>query len=120
MDNSASQGYSVWTRKAGKNTQDYVFLLSYTETEKFLKNKPALPTEYALHRGALTDKNHKTDGHPLSQWWLRSPGKETNWSIIIGPDGSVHNHYVDFQDCVVRPAVWVKQESIISSDKKSD
>ncbi len=123
VDNSSSQGYSVWSTSGGNNTQDKIFLLSYAEANQYLdvtnfNNKSmksrVAPTAYAKKQGAVTSDNNynKTaDGDESGWWWLRSPGNFQNYAADVYYDGSLHYGIVYYDSACVRPALWVDLES---------
>ncbi|MBE5790166.1 MAG: hypothetical protein E7325_11085 [Clostridiales bacterium] len=124
VDNSQSQGYSNYDTNGGNNTQDYLFLLSYAEANKYLdvtrgdgnntKSRVA-PTAYAKAQGVFTIVNNKTaDGEAAGWWWLRSPGRRQDCAANVSNIGSLNNGYgVDYEYAVVRPAFWLNLESDI-------
>ena len=134
VDNSDSQGFD-WTildgvtekTTGGNNTQDYIFLLSYAEANKYLgvqsyeeegadqnlKSRVA-PTVYAIANGAFTWDDYLTaDGKPAGWWWLRSPGDYPYSATDVFRDGSLNCGDVDHGSDVVRPAFWINLESDI-------
>ena len=80
----------------GANTQDYVFLLSYTELERYI----------AAHSEVRT----ATD----SLWWLRTPGNAHDWTMVVWVDDG--NADVSGSSVVssrtVRPALWVEIDAL--------
>ena len=123
VDNSQKQGYSKWETNGGNNTQDYLFLLSYEEANKYLdvtrddKNNTkarVAPTAYAKAQGAYANDSNKTaDGEAAGWWWLRSPGNNQTYAADVGSGGSLYSNGVDRGDAVVRPAFWLNLESDI-------
>jgi co-chaperonin GroES (HSP10) len=81
----------------GNDTQDYVFLLSIDEAERYFSSYSA--------RVAYYDER-------TCWWWLRSPGRYVNFAAFVGDDGGVYtngafvNHV--YYDRGVRPALWVE------------
>lgn len=94
--------------RAGKNTEDYVFLLSASEAEKFLSKDEmkTSPTEYAAAQGAYTNENGDC------AWWLRSPGINDNGPAYYSSQGDIGTRaHAASEDIIgVRPAIWVKAE----------
>ena len=120
VDNSSTQGYNKWNTSGGNNTQDKVFLLSYTEANQYLgvtdnsynMESRVSPTAYALKQGAWTSSIGKTaDGTDAGWWWLRSPGSYQSNAAHVGPDGSLSYNSVRYDDGCVRPALWIDLES---------
>lgn len=91
--------------KPGNSTQDRVFLLSITETDRLLDSDTAAckPTVYASDRGAFVADNGNTE------WWLRSPGYYQGGAALVEIDGSIFYYGSDGNhDCIaVRPAMWI-------------
>ena len=125
VDNSSSQGYSRWSTSGGHNTQDWVFLLSYAEVNKYLgvtyddsKNTKSrvAPTAYAIKQGASTSSSssHKiADGVAAGWWWLRSSGNSQSSAAYVSYGGSLSSDYVSYDYVCVRPALWINLESDI-------
>lgn len=127
VDNSQSQGSSSWSTNGGRNTQDKVFLLSYTEAKRYYgvtwgngstnKKSRVAPTAYAARQGTFgvfLEKGCKTtDGSKAGAWWLRSPGGEQNSAALVNNDGTLKCTDVSYDNIVVRPALWVNLEAEI-------
>ena len=126
VDNSDAQGHSGWSRYGEKNTQDKIFLLSYTEANRYLgvkfydddasdiknTNSRVAPTEYAIENGAETIDEYKTaDGRLTGWWWLRSPGGYQDCAANVYGDGHLSYTYVYADGTCVRPAFWLNLES---------
>ena len=121
VDNSKSQGYSGWNTDGGNNTQDRVFLLSYTEANSYLNvtygdseniNSRVAPTAYAIAKGAYASAADKTeDSKAAGGWWLRSPGSHQGSAAIVFTFGSLNYKLVSHRSNVVRPAFWLDLES---------
>ena len=121
VDNSKEQGNPAWTSRAGANTWDYIFLLSYAEAKTLLSDeeRSCKPTDYAVENGV----NQNADGY--SWWWLRSAGFNSSWfnsskgtimhnfAGIVGSSGSLGNHNYEYnKQGGLRPALWVDQEKL--------
>ena len=119
VDNSSSQGYNEWKdlwRTSvwnGNSTQDRVFLLSYAEANKYLNvtyedhdntKSRAVPTAYAIQKGAITYSG-------TGKWWLRSSGSLDGYAAEVKYDGSLYDSRVTIETNCVRPALWVKFDS---------
>ena len=90
---------------AGQATQDYVFLLSISEAEKYFDSngdRIAEATDYALLQGIVLTK-----GHPW--WWLRTPGLDTDHAAAVSYSGGMYRSgdRVSRTDWGVRPCVWI-------------
>lgn len=128
VDNNDSQGYNGWSTYAGNSTQDRIFLLSYTEANKYFgvqyysyysasnsderMNSRVAPTAYAIAQGAYTSSNYKTaNGASAGWWWMRSPGNNQNSAASVLHDGSLSSRDVDLTSGAVRPVLWIDLES---------
>lgn len=89
----------------GNSTQDKVFLLSITETNKYFSSSIEMEckaTDYAVANGV--DESY--GGH----WWLRSPGssRQDCAAFVYGSVGIVEfGNSVYCSDFAVRPAMWI-------------
>ena len=122
MDNSDTQGYSGWDTTGGNDTQDYVFLLSCAEANRYMNVTPEdgnnmlsrmTPTSYAVYHneGASASRQELTaDGGVTGRWWLRSPGHGQNFAAYVDNNGSLTDDYVDWEKYSVRPVMWVSLE----------
>lgn len=109
VDNSKAQGNAIWQTESGNHTNDYVFLLSYSETEKYFHTHSARvcsPTSYAQMMGADTRElpGITTDA---GWWWLRSPGEKRNHASFVNFDGTRYTNMVSNSYLCVRPAMWI-------------
>ena len=96
----------------GKDTFDKVFILSIAEANTYFdstKARQSLPTAYAKAQGAYEGK---CGGK--SPWWLRSPGDDSYFAAYINDDGHLRDagNFVSKERITVRPALWIKLESI--------
>ena len=106
VDNGPDQGYPEWAGvSGGKDTEDYLFLLSYREAfSLYFETDEARrcgPTQVA--RAEM--ENSEPAGACV--WWLRSPGKEPGRAACVWTSGA--RRYLSFNaaDVCVRPALWV-------------
>jgi len=85
----------------GNTTRDKIFLLSLAEARKYFSSNGDRVAKYKSNS---------------SWWWLRSPGGRQVHAADVGTDGSVHDlgHTVIADDNGVRPALWLKLESVIA------
>lgn len=105
--------------KGGKATKDRVFLLSIDEANEYFekdKMRTAVITKYAIKRiskeSGRSEKQVKADWFMRTEnmgYWLRSPGKDSNYAGSVENDGTVYydSYSVDNMFGGVRPAVWV-------------
>ena len=106
VDNSASQCCRGWLTYGGYDTEDRIFLLSYTETWTYLSSDSArecLPTKYALAQGAY----EAGDSDNCWWWWLRSPGFSQYYAAAVRANGSLNDYAVNRDGGSLRPALWV-------------
>ena len=122
-----NKGHSIWTTSGGKNTWDYIFLLSTDEARKYFDSEKSRVTEatpYAEKKGVATIsylKENKynewkekirqwdADGVPDSscRWWLRSPGSNQKLAVYVSHGGYVRDGGKDvngIQNASIRPA----------------
>lgn len=99
----------------GKTTQDKVFLLSYTEANKYFTSdyaRQCKPTVYAFAKSNIRENE---DGY--CWWWLRTPGFDSDSVVCVGHDGCIfepgnHAGYTEewhdvLEPIAVRPALWI-------------
>ena len=92
----------------GPDTTDKVFLLSVDEANHYFKTseeKMCKPTAFAIARGSYADEK---SGNCI--WWLRTPGANSLGSSFVSIEGDINmgGYLIDYRDCSVRPAMWVK------------
>lgn len=83
VDNSPAQGYSRYSGAGGNDTEDRVYLLSYSEMWKYFNNeysRQPVPTVWA--------SNHPRDGVP-TRCFLRSPGDAQTYAALVYDDGTL-------------------------------
>ena len=95
----------------GKDTQDRVFLLSIPEASSYFASNEARrckPTAYAISQGSAVYQSLGT-----CDWWLRSPGNNSNSAANADNFGSVGDHgdHVSYGHNAVRPALWIDLDS---------
>ncbi len=95
----------------GNATQDKVFLLSFTEANKYFSfgsERECKPTTYAVARGAYFNSSNGN-----CWWWLRSPGDYQDSAAVVDICGGigVYGGNVDLDYYVVRPAMWINLNS---------
>lgn len=128
VDNSETQCYKGWRTKGGNNTQDKVFLLSYTEANKYFdvesyENGGAgenmksriTTTAYAavkVEQFISFNEDITSDGEPSEVWWLRSPGNYQSTAAYVHTDGSLYPNFVDVAYNSIRPALWINLKSL--------
>lgn len=106
----------------GRNTTDFVFLLSYNEAKEYFDNSAsgaeyykavdevvhpdlmAFYTPYALAKGGYLKDKYNT-----GTWWLRTMGISGNDVCNVSWAGYVssYGHYSTMSTYGIRPAIWV-------------
>ena len=104
--------------EGGNDTYDNVFVLSIGEVMTYFDAAPneddparrAKVTEYAKAQGGWCSEESAYYG--TGWWWLRSPGLDSYNAVDVLNGGYVNRngYYVDANDGVVRPALWVEVE----------
>lgn len=98
----------------GNNTTDKIFLLSYTEMKKIFSSsseRKCQGTAYCFAQGA-----YKHLPGDYCWWWLRSPGGDSNYAIVVGWGGEVGDRGlgVNQEGGAVRPVMWIDLKSLFS------
>lgn len=114
--------------KCGSDTKDYIYLLSYDESlnrqygfkadySEEDVNRRCVPTDFAMAMGAYANNYEGSlskDGHPTSDWWLRTQGSEGDLVSHVYSGGYVDIFDVYANDVmVVRPVMNVNLSSVI-------
>lgn len=111
VDNSALQGNTAWSKKGSADTSDRIFLLSYAETNQYLKDyedRVCSVTDYAISQYA--DTKIGDDGNSHGFWWLRSPGEKNSYAAYVNFNGECYSNAVGNGYISVRPVLWVDCE----------
>lgn len=93
-------------------TEDYVFLMSLEEVDRYLSDKPdlllCLPTKHFIERGGyISSIKPGLEGHC---WWMtRTPGETNKLVAEVCYDGTydLYGRKVGYKFDAVRPAMWV-------------
>ena len=98
--------------RAGKNTQDRIFLLSITEAEKYLvsdSNGACQATAFAKAQGAFANASKGN----CCWWWLRTPGYLSSSAACVSYTGQINysGPTVNNMRGSVRPAMWVNLDA---------
>lgn len=117
----------MYETEGGNDTQDQIFLLSINEVEKYLTSESDIEVELPSN----IDRKFDSIVSYNLRWWLRSPGKSSNYAAGVYSDGAIdydgcvvnYNYrlksrwdedYIkmiyDINECV-RPALWINLES---------
>lgn len=102
---------------AGNDTQDKIFLLSFSEAEKYFDSDEAREckaTEYAIDEGCWVNDYADYYGN-CDGWWLRSPGVGQFIAAYVECDGCLSEGSMDGVGGLVgddaygvRPAMWIE------------
>ena len=90
----------------GKDVEDYVFLLSYSEAEKYFKSDS--DRKCPISETAKNNGGKELGGY--CRWWLRTNAVYKNSFIIVERDGSYRTNSGtsgNQTEVCVRPAMWV-------------
>ena len=95
----------------GKDTQDRIFLLSISESNRYFASDAARqckPTAYAIAQGSYVNKDNGN-----CWWWLRSPGSHSVNAASVSNDGSAGSggSSVRYGRNAVRPALWINWDA---------
>ena len=92
LSNIENSDNAVYGTDGGNDTQDYIFLLSMKEVEKYNSLFPTFK----------------------SNSWLRSPGYSGNSAAFLSMNGSVmdYGYLITDEEIKVRPALWFNIDSI--------
>ena len=106
VDNGEEQKNSAWSTDGGNDTEDKVFLLSFTEAKKYFESDEARqcrPTAYVAAQGVYV---YEENGN--CWWWLRSPGREQRFAAQVWSEGLLgYSDIVSSSIAAVRPVLWV-------------
>ena len=98
---------------AGNDTQDRVCLLSFQEASFYLLfDAQAAPTAYALAKGAYIDSQYPVKGRAAGSWWLRSPGKDQTYVLLVNHKGTASNSLPTYTGVGVRPVIRVSLDAL--------
>ena len=106
-DNGPDSCCSKYGIPGGNDTDDHVFLLSYTQAATYFTDdvsRQCTPTPYALARGA---HNVRHAGRLCSLWWFRSPGNERYRVSCSYSGGALNYTYASKKIATVRPVILV-------------
>lgn len=128
---NANVGNSWYQVDGGKDTMDYIFILSiddvvrtYFGDSRRLLDCPGKNQRYWFQR--KDENNHKRRAnyqHSSWWWWIRTPGKHSRVAVYIHGDGNIGiqgngvskrntnviHHLTNDTRGGVRPALWIKR-----------
>ena len=102
-----------YSTNPGNATEDKVFLLGFTEANRYFKSdkeRMCVPTAYAEASGAYTSRDYKKDGAATCNWWLRSPGPYQDFAALVVSRGVIGIGGAGYDLVGVRPAMWISLE----------
>lgn len=108
LADTAADGNPEWQNTDAEPAETRVFLLSYAQVMQYLpeqEQRKVSGTEYARSRGAKF-LGFTTIGIGETDWWLRSPGKESYDACFLDVRGAVGTKCVT-EKLGVRPALWM-------------
>ena len=107
----------LYPNTSSNATDDKVFLLSYQEVTNaaygFLSSGDESSTRTRINtawvaKGGTTKSNHTKEAGKSGAWWLRTPGRFANNSLIIGEGGELPDrsgHLVNSEMIAICPAI---------------
>ena len=99
----------IYGQDPGNATQDYVFLLSTSEAERYFVSpgdRLCAPTAFAKRTGRVDiDYTYYRYGW----WWLRNVGELPQDACCVNGDGTIDykDGSVNHNGAIVRPAIWI-------------
>ncbi len=96
-------------KRLGSNTRDKIFVLSYAEAIRYLRDRDVrlcIPTAYATGQGGNKSDTAYLYGSRTCWYWLRSPAYQNN-ACCVDWDGTYATCYISHNYGVVRPCMWV-------------
>ena len=102
LKNEGNKKYHI---KDAVDTEDYIFLLSVNEVEKYMpteESRKTSPTPYASGQYFPTKYHY-------NQWILRTPGKAGMVSVSTYVGGNLDLYGDDRGYNFIRPALWIKK-----------
>ncbi|MCI9420367.1 MAG: hypothetical protein HFG32_10220 [Eubacterium sp.] len=103
----------------GNNTLDKVYLLSYDEVTNpaygFISRDKDTNTRRTVNT-AYVDDGEEIKGYSNAEWWLRSPGDDSDYAVNVDIDGSVYRGGINVITSIVgvRPALHLNLSSTSS------
>lgn len=94
--------------KAGKNTTDKVFVLSYFEAKHYLSTDSLINVKATATVKALNAHVNSETGY--AWWWLRSPGSANTSAMTnhFQKQFSAIGYQVNHEAYTVRPCMWIE------------
>lgn len=113
IDNSLAQSRPDWQQFTPNDTDDYVFLLSYAEADRYFaddKDRQTIPTAYAKRCGSWDSAGFLVDGKRPCWYWLRTMGYNASNTAVVIDSGIIKNQHVTKPGFSVRPCIWLDLE----------
>lgn len=103
---------SKYGTDSGIASDDFVFILSAEEAEKYFKSnsdRRAYTTERAQAYDAYTSSNGANAG--CGRWWLRTMGKNSSYGAYVSDYGAINLEglAINSNGVCIRPAIWVNK-----------
>lgn len=108
--NKKEEGNPQWKTKGGNDTKDKVFLLSYSEANKYFADtllRRCASTSYSKDGAGLSDEYKTIYNEGACGWWLRSPGGKQNFAAFVDCAGELLYSAGVNDKSGIRPAVWI-------------
>ena len=112
-----------WGTEGGKDTYDYVYLLSAQETLQYFGDNEFVddeigyrnersytqPTDYTKSIGVWNGVYPAKWDYPNCTYWLRTPGMGTNWAAYINSTGTLMMGMSSYVTgwLSIRPCMWI-------------
>jgi len=100
--------------RGGRDTSDYVFILSLSEAETYFNNHNVFKKNFTTNNSFISNEFDK-DRVAKHPWWLRTPGDSSKYAACVRSDGRIDliGELVNSYDIGIRPAVWIKLNKTI-------
>lgn len=95
--------------RLGSSTRDQIYILSYAEAARYLKDRSirlCIPTSHTVAKGGNKSDSAHLNGQKTCWYWLRSPAYKNN-ACCVDWDGTYATCYIHHSYGVVRPCMWV-------------
>lgn len=108
----------VYGTNGGKDTTDYLFLLSIEEAQKYFSSdsdrKTQIVPDVELQQYDLMPYTHYLNTTDYYDWWLRSPGENSEMAACVGRFGEImmEGQWVKTEDVSIRPTMWVDLKKV--------
>ncbi|MGN1085155.1 MAG: DUF6273 domain-containing protein [Lachnospiraceae bacterium] len=103
----------VYGTDGGEDTTDCLFLLSIEEVQKYfasdLDRRTQIVPDVELQQWDLQPYQHDLNTTDYYDWWLRSPGENSENAACVGRFGEImmEGQWIVTEDVSIRPAMWI-------------